>query len=203
VPETLFDRRFGSLLEDLAVPPPGPSGGVAAAAALSMAAALVAMVARTSTASWPEAAGVVAQADRLQARAAKLADEGAAAFAAALTALRPPGTTRPDNSQLGDAMNAAVEPPLRIAELAADVALLAALAGRKGDPDVHADAVVAATLAAAAGRAAAHLVEVNLVVTESHAELSRARHAAAAAAAASDEAMASALSPTARRALER
>lgn len=192
VPERLLERRFASLLEDLAAPPPGPCGGVAASAALSMAAALVSMVARSSTASWPDAAGVAAQAERLEARARRLTEEGSAAFAAALDALRPHGTERPDSWKLGTAMSAAIEPPLQTAELAADVAILAALAGREGDLDVRADAVVAATLAAAAGRAAAHLVEVNLLVTENHEELSRARQAAAAAGAASDDALAAA-----------
>jgi formiminotetrahydrofolate cyclodeaminase len=181
VPETLLDRRFGSLLEDLAAPPPGPSGGVAAAAALSMAAALVSMVAGASAEAWPDAAGVAAQAERLRGRAARLVDDGAVAFAAALAALRPAGSERPEDSRLGEAMSAAAQPPVRTAELAADVALLAALAGREGDPDLRADAVVAATLAAAAARAAAHLVEVNLVVTEGDPELVRARRAATAA----------------------
>ena len=185
---TLIGRQFSSLLEDLAAPPPSPSGGVAATAALSMAAALVTMVARVSAPAWPEGAGVAAQAGRLEARAARLADEGTATFAAARAALRPHPDQPHGDAALGAAMTAAMQPLVRAAELAADVATLAALAAREGDLDVRADAVVAAVLGAAAARSAAHLVGVNLVVGEGDTELVRARRAAAAAGAAADDA---------------
>jgi formiminotetrahydrofolate cyclodeaminase len=54
--------------------------------------------------------------------------------------------------------------PLELARVATDVAVLATETARHCDPDVRADAAAAASLAAGAARAAAHLVEVNLAV---------------------------------------
>jgi formiminotetrahydrofolate cyclodeaminase len=56
----------------------------------------------------------------------------------------------------------AAEVPLRIAEAAADVSELAALAAAEAKPALRPDAAAAATLAEAAVRASAHLVDVNL-----------------------------------------
>ena len=56
----------------------------------------------------------------------------------------------------------AAEVPLAIAEAAADVAELAALAAAEGSPHLRPDATAATALAEAAVRAAAHLVEINL-----------------------------------------
>ena len=55
--------------------------------------------------------------------------------------------------------------PLRVAAAAADVALLAAEAARCGEPALRPDATVATVLAAAATRAMAHLIEVNLTTS--------------------------------------
>jgi formiminotetrahydrofolate cyclodeaminase len=74
--------------------------------------------------------------------------------------------------------------PLTIAETAADVAGLAALAAREGADHVRADAWAAATLAEASSAAAARLVHVNLATRPDDELSTRADLAARAAAAA-------------------
>jgi len=88
-----------------------------------------------------------------------LAGRGADTVADAL----PTGEEARDR-ELGDAVRKAAEPLLEVAASAADVAELAAVVAVRGADDVRADAVVAASLAAASADAAARLVQVNLVV---------------------------------------
>jgi len=73
--------------------------------------------------------------------------------------------------------------PLAIAETAADVASLAALAAELGEGTFRGDAAAAAVLAHAGARAAAHLVAINLGIGEDDERLRRARLAEEAAAA--------------------
>jgi len=151
-----------ALLDALEAPAPSPSGGSAAALTGAMAASLVVLVGRRSS-SWPEAAGVTAQAGSLRTRLVGLADEDVRAYAAALEALaaaRESGGAR--DHLLGVALEQAAEVPLRIAGSCADVAELAALAASSGEPQLRPDATAAALLAEAACRSAARLVEVNL-----------------------------------------
>jgi formiminotetrahydrofolate cyclodeaminase len=54
---------------------------------------------------------------------------------------------------------------LEIAQAASDVALLALTVAQSGDPALRADAVTAALLAAAAAKAGAELVAVNLTAS--------------------------------------
>lgn len=135
------------------------------------------MVARCSRDSWHEAAGVAAQALAIQERAAPLARADAAAWEEAVAALRSAGNggdgARRD-FELERKLERAAAVPLQIAELGADAAALAALAGELGDGAYRADAVAAAALAAGGARAAAHLVQVNLGVREGDERLARA-----------------------------
>jgi formiminotetrahydrofolate cyclodeaminase len=71
-------------------------------------------------------------------------------------------------------LEAAAAAPLEIASLGADVAALAALAGRHCDATYRADAAAAAALAAGGSAAAAHLVRVNLGVRASDERLAQA-----------------------------
>lgn len=154
------------------------------------------MVARCSRDSWDEAAGVAAQAQAIRDRAVVLAHTDGKVWEDALAAL--------GNAQAEDASDArrdfaleqklerAAAAPLEIAELGADVAALAALAGERGDGTYRADASAAAALAAGAARAAAHLVQVNLGVRPGDPRLARA-HASQEAA---DDAAARLLGPT-------
>jgi formiminotetrahydrofolate cyclodeaminase len=117
-------------------------------------------------------AAAVAQAEALRARAAPLADEDSAVFGAAAELLELPGA---GDDELGRALKAAAAVPLRIAEVAADIVLLAAHIVSEGPPEGRGDAAVAAALAAAAARAAAHLVEINLGATATDVRVLRAR----------------------------
>lgn len=145
------------LQDVLAQPGPGPAGGSAAAVATTMAAGLVRLVARVSE-HWSEAPGVAAQASALGDRALSLADDDHRVYARAMAQLAAPGR----DATLGAALRRAAEVPLQIAETAADVAILAALAAQEGSETVRADAWAAAALAEAASVSAAQLVHVNL-----------------------------------------
>lgn len=154
---TLASLPVGRLHEVLARPGPGPAGGSAAAIATTMASGLVRLVARVSH-DWEEAPGIAAQAAALGDRALLLADDDHRVYAQALEQLRAPDR----DASLGRALHRAAEVPLRIAETAADVAELAALAARDGADSVRGDAWAAATLAESASVSAAKLVHVNL-----------------------------------------
>jgi formiminotetrahydrofolate cyclodeaminase len=163
----LLDLRLSELLDEIAAEGRTPGGGSAAALVTAIAAGLLAKVARASTDSWTDAAGVAAQAESLRARAVPLAEVAAAEYEAALR-LREDGGGEPGERRdfaLGRAYAKAAEPPLQIVRAASDVAQLAILVARNGEPALRADAVVAAVLAAAAARAAAELVAVNLTAS--------------------------------------
>ena len=174
-----------SELQDvLAQAGPGPAGGSAAALAATMAAGLVRLVARVSS-EWPDAPGVAAQASALGDRSLALADDDHRVYARALAELASPGR----DATLGTALRRAAEVPLQIAETAADVALLAALAAQEGSETVRGDAWAAAALAEAATVSAARLVHVNLATRPNDALCARADDASRAAAGAREVAL--------------
>jgi len=181
----LASLRTTELHDALAEAGPGPAGGSAAALATMMASGLVRLVARVSS-DWEDAPGIAAQAAALGDRSLVLADDDHRVYAAALEQLR----TRDHDATLGKALRRAAEVPLQIAETAADVAALAALAARDGAEAVRGDACAAATLAEAAAAAAARLVHVNLATRPDDDLSTRADLAAQAAAAARDVALA-------------
>jgi methenyltetrahydrofolate cyclohydrolase len=148
---------IGDLLAALGAQPGAPAGGSAAALTLALAAAVVEMAARASGPSWEQAGGAVAQAALLRSRSVRLAELDGAAYDAALAALRSGG-----GQNLERALARAAAVPLQIAHTGADVAQLAREVAEHCEPDVGADAAVAAVLASAATRGAAGLVEVNL-----------------------------------------
>ena len=185
-PQAGSGAALDGFLDALEAPAPSPCGGSAAALAGAMAAALVTMVARSSAA-WEDAAGIATQARALRSRLTALSDEDAAAFGKVLAAMREPAEGAPATPEqrdfaLGSALLYAAEVPLRIAEAAADVAELAALAATEGSPPLRADASAAAALAEAATRAAAHLVDINLAIVPGDRHSERAASLAAAAA---------------------
>ena len=163
---------------------PGPAGGTAAALATTMASGLVRLVARVSD-GWEDAPGIAAQAAALGDRSLLLADDDHRAYTHAVELLR----TSDRDATLGKALRRAAEVPLSIAETAADVASLAALAARNGADAVRADAWAAATLAEAASAAAAGLVHVNLATQPEDELRTRADLAARTAAAARTDAL--------------
>lgn len=178
--EPAFDR----FLSELEAPVPSPCGGSAAAATAAMAASLVTMVAR-ETREWADGPGIASQARALRARLTVLSADDVAAFGDVIAVIRAPaGTPEQRDFALGEALLHAAEVPLRIAEAAADVAELAALASSEGSPQLRPDATTAAILAEAAVRGATHLVEINLAtVAGDHNSLRAAQLTAAAAAA--------------------
>jgi formiminotetrahydrofolate cyclodeaminase len=183
----LAGLSVGRLHDVLAEAGPGPAGGSAAAVAATMAAGLVRLVARVSS-DWEDAPGVAAQASALGDRSLALADDDHRVYALAQAELAAPAR----DASLGAALRRAAEVPLRIAETAADVAVLAALAAREGSVVVRGDAWAAATLAEAASTAAARLVHVNLATRPEDELCARADDAAGAAATAREVALSTA-----------
>jgi methenyltetrahydrofolate cyclohydrolase len=160
-------------LDELSSQRATPGGGAAAAVTMGLSAGLVAMVARYSTAVIPDASKIAARADDLRRRALALASQDAQAYRAVLEAR---GSRAP-------ALSAAANPPLAIAEAAAELAGLAGRLARSGNPNLKGDALTGAILAEGAARAAAALVEINLHaagVTDDRLERADAARAAAA-----------------------
>ena len=171
----LLSLSVDEFLTRLAATGPIPAGGAAAAVTTAMSAALVAMVGRASTA-WPEANGIVAQAEAVRARVAPLAAEDSEAYAHVLEVLREAGSP-PDerDARLGEALLRAADLPLAIADAAADAGVLAAEAAVHCSAAVRGDALAAALLAEAAARSAAELVAINLALQPDDARIARAR----------------------------
>jgi methenyltetrahydrofolate cyclohydrolase len=104
--------------------------------------------------------------------------------AGAGTAAAEAGTSRPvpggarqaagRQQAVADALSAAADVPLAVAETASQVARLAARLAEQGNPNLRGDAVTAALLAEAGARAAAALVEINLAGMPGDARLARA-----------------------------
>jgi formiminotetrahydrofolate cyclodeaminase len=189
---TLLDRRVGELLDDVAAAGRTPGGGAVAALVTAAAAGLLAKVARMSGDGWQDAAAISAQAEALRRRAAPLVQVGVEEYEAALQArdARAGESAERRDFELGQAFARAAEAPLRIVEAASDVAQLAVVVARNGDPALRADAAAAAALAAAAARASAELVAVNLTTTADDERTRRARTLAGEAARAADDAFA-------------
>jgi formiminotetrahydrofolate cyclodeaminase len=167
-PPDYLNLRLRDLLERIAEQTPAPGGGSVAAFVVAMAAGLVAMAARFSREHWAEAAGALAQAERLRRRAEPLGKEDAEAYEEALRALRLPREADSEgrNEVLRKALERAAAVPLEIAGIASSVALLAAEVAERGNPNLRGDAAAAAVLAEGGARAAANLVAINLGATE-------------------------------------
>jgi methenyltetrahydrofolate cyclohydrolase len=155
-------------------------------------AGLLAKIARASKDTWPEAKGIAAQAEALRDRAAPLAQLDAEQYEAAL---RAPAETATEGGQrrdfaLGRAYARAAEPPLRIVEAAADIAELSVTVVQNGDPNLRPDAAAAGAFAAAAARAAAELVAVNLTASADDPRVMQSHALAEGAARAADQAYA-------------
>jgi methenyltetrahydrofolate cyclohydrolase len=187
-----LEGRLSDFLEEVASPELLPGGGFVSAIAIAMAAGLVSMVARLSSDVWPEAGAAAAQAEALRARVTPLAEQNAQAYRDAVATLKGQGEVAGGrDAAIADALGRAAELPLRIGEIAADVATIAAEVAERGELSLRADAIAAALLAEAGARSAATLVEVNLGTTSSDDRVERARVFAASAEAAAERAQAS------------
>jgi formiminotetrahydrofolate cyclodeaminase len=175
---SFLELTVAEWLDELAGPRAAPGGGSALAITVANAAAVAAMAARVS-----DNPGLVAQAQALRARTAPLAQLDADTYEEALAVRDASRDLKPEQRdwEIGKAFARAAEPPLEIARAAADVAELAAELATAGSPAIRADAVAAASLAAAAARACVTMVEVNLTAVDGDPRMSEARRLAEAA----------------------
>src|SRR5262249_29432684 len=113
-------------------------------------------------------------------RVAPLAAEDAKAYRTALATMRSPGgeTAEERDEEIRRALVRAAEVPLQIAEEAANAASLAASVAERGNQSVRGDAAAVALLSAAAARAAANLVAINLAAGVGDELVERARRVA-------------------------
>jgi formiminotetrahydrofolate cyclodeaminase len=171
--------RVHELLAAVADRTPAPGGGAVAALAAALAASLTAMAARFSAD--PGTAEVAVLADELRSLAAPLADDDAAAYQRVLAATGLPREPDPGTRReaIRRALDEASDVPLRVAEIGAEVAALAAALARSGNPNLRGDAAAAALLGAAAATTAAILVAENLAKTPDDPRIRRARELAA------------------------
>jgi methenyltetrahydrofolate cyclohydrolase len=95
-------------------------------------------------------------------RALELADLDLASYLPVLQALRRPAEDPARPGELADALSGAVEVPLELSRISAEVSGLAAELADVGSRHLVGDAAAAAVLAQAACQAAAVLVQINL-----------------------------------------
>jgi len=182
--QVMADSSLSELLARLATTAPAPGAGPAAAWTCALAAALLEMVVATEMRREPgDAPAARRRRDRagaLRERALALADTDVAAYRAVLEVRRErdlPGHA----TRLAEALSAAADPPVAIAEAAAEVARLAADAARRARGGVRGEAITAAVLAEAATTACVALVELNLGGAPDDPRLERVRALAASA----------------------
>ena len=186
-----LDEPVGQFLDQVAARTPAPGGGGAAAMTGALAAGLVAMAARFSTAQVPDAGEIADRADRLRHRAAELVDEDAQAYGRVLDALALPRDAAGRDQQVRAALDRAAAVPEEMTQLGAQVAELAARLAVAGNPNLRGDSISAALLAEASARSAAALVDINVTLGGLDKEVSlRAGHNVAAAHGAAQQATA-------------
>ena len=163
-----LEQSLADFLDSVASGEPTPGGGAVAAVAVALAAGLSGMAARLSVGHLADAEELAERAERLRQRVAPLAQEDASAYARFLTAYRSPDNGDPEShrERIRTALSGAADVPLAIAETGAEVAEVAALLAREGNPNLRGDAIASALLAKAGVRAAAELVEINTTAGE-------------------------------------
>ena len=160
----LLDCSVAELLDRFAAKQPAPGAGAAAAITAGIAAGLLAMAARFSTAQLIDSAGRAAHADRVREQVIALAERDVEAYQAVLAAFALPREPDPGvrHRQIRRTLDRASRVPAEIAELASEVTIEAMQVAERGNPNLRGDALTAATLAAAAARSAAELVRLNI-----------------------------------------
>jgi formiminotetrahydrofolate cyclodeaminase len=138
---------------------------------VSAAAALLEKSARLSSRHWDGAAGALERAHVLRVASFGLIEEDAQAYIAFVEAVR-------SQEDVETAHARTVDVPLRMTRAAAEVTELAVQLANHGNPKLRADAVVAATLAAAAAESGALLISVNVGDVAGDARLAAARQLA-------------------------
>src|SRR3977135_3710596 len=136
-------NRLNYLLKKIASREPAPASGSACGAGVAAAGALLEKSARLSTRQWEGAAAALEKANALRMESFGLIEEDAQAFLAFVEAVRA-------EKDVETAHARTVDVPLRMTRAAAEVAELAVQLANHGNPNLRADAIVAAILAAAA-----------------------------------------------------
>ena len=155
-------------IDELAGGAPTPGGGSAAALAGTLAAALVAMVARLTIGKKAyagveaQAREILAEADRLRAELRRLVDEDATAYEGVSHAYKLPKSAAGRAQAIDDALLAAARPPADVVKLGRRVLALAQAIEQIGNKNAVSDARVAGMLARTAIDAATENVNVNL-----------------------------------------
>ncbi len=155
-------------IDQLASGAPTPGGGSAAALSGTLAAALVAMVARLTIGRKAYAAvegrarEILAEAERLRAELRRLVDEDAESYTRVSEAYKIPKDNPGRAKAVDQALLDAAGPPAEVAKRAARVLELAGEIGKIGNKNATSDANVAAGLAKAAVAGAAENVRVNV-----------------------------------------
>ncbi len=187
--------RVDVLVDAVAAETPAPGGGAVAAIVTRLAAALTAMAGRygVGKAEQPDdMLALIARTDELQGSAAPLGDLDGELYQALLTALRMPREPNSDARAQAVAMasSKAADVPMRVVQLAAEVAEMAAGLAESGNRNLRGDAAAAALLASAAADSSAILVAENLARMPDDPRLGSAASLAAAARAAASRARA-------------
>ncbi len=169
--DDLLNLPLADLLGRLASDAPAPAGGALAAIAAAGAAAMVEMgasltLARERYAPYhEEMAQARDRARLLRDELVAIVVEDGLAYGGVIAALRLPQASAEERSvrrtALDDAALVAAGPPGRIVAAAAELAELAAAVAERGNVNLVGDAMTAAVVGEAAGRAAAALVEID------------------------------------------
>ena len=155
-------------MDELAGGTPTPGGGSAAALAGTLAAALVAMVARLTIGKKAyakvetRAREILAEAEQIRTELRRLVDEDAAAYGGVSRAYKISKDDPARPRAIDDALLAAAQPPARVAKLAERVLHLAREIEEIGNKNASSDASVASGLAIAAQGGAMRNVKVNV-----------------------------------------
>jgi len=155
-------------IDELAGDAPTPGGGSAAALAGTLAAALVAMVARLTVgrkayaAIEAQARAILDEAERLRAELRGLVDEDATAYEAVSRAYKIPKRDPQRAQAIDDALLAAARPPAAVVKLGRRVLALAQTIEHIGNKNAVSDARVAGMLARTAIDGATENVNANL-----------------------------------------
>jgi glutamate formiminotransferase/formiminotetrahydrofolate cyclodeaminase len=155
-------------IDALAGASPTPGGGSAAALAGTLAAALVAMVARLTVGRKAYAAGeaqageILAEAERLRGELRRLVDEDAAAYEAVSRAYKIPKSDPNRAQAIDDALLAAARPPAEVVKRGRRLLALAQTIEQIGNKNAVSDARVAGMLARTAIDGASENVNANL-----------------------------------------
>lgn len=155
-------------IDELASEAPTPGGGSAAALAGTLAAALVAMVARLTVgrkayaAVDAQAKEILAEADRMRGELRRLVDEDAAAYEGVTRAYKIPKSDPHRAQAIDDALLAAARPPAEVVKRGRRLLALAQTIEQIGNKNAVSDARVAGMLAKTAIDGATENVNANL-----------------------------------------